>query len=69
MDEIPADIHIKYIFQLEHLAKQNMKAEERKEPKLCIWYWGDSGSGKTRKATTDYPDHYKKLANKWWDAY
>lgn len=69
MEEVPPDVYVKHIFQLEHIAKKFQKAEERKEPKTCLWLWGESGSGKTRYATTTYPDHYKKLANKWWDGY
>lgn len=37
-------------------------------------YWGDSGTGKTRKATNDFPDAYiltkpNKDGNVWWDNY
>lgn len=34
-----------------------------------IWYYGESGSGKSSTARNTYPNSYLKQCNKWWDGY
>jgi len=33
------------------------------------WWVGPSGSGKSRLLWSQFPDHYPKELNKWWDGY
>lgn len=33
------------------------------------WWVGDTGTGKSRRLWSEYPDHYAKELNKWWDGY
>jgi len=33
------------------------------------WWVGETGTGKSKKLWEDYPEHYRKDQNKWWDGY
>ena len=34
-----------------------------------VWIYGPSRTGKSTYARKNWPDHYDKLQNKWWDGY
>lgn len=69
IEEIPADIRVRCYSQLKKIEKDHLKIEDNQDGCRGVWIYGDSGVGKSRLARRDYPDHYPKLCNKWWDGY
>lgn len=57
---------VRYNSTLSRMLKKDLQPNDA----LCgVWYYGPSGSGKSRTARLDYPGSYDKLLNKWWDNY
>lgn len=69
LDNIPADIKIRCYNQIKRIEKDHMKVEGEADDCKGVWVYGASGAGKSRFARDNYPNLYKKLANKWWDGY
>lgn len=68
--EIDSKVQITHCKQLEYIYNKelaNQQLEDTEEQNL--WYYGDTGTGKSRKARGDNPNAYLKMCNKWWDHY
>ena len=55
-------------------AIDGIRAETVKHPEIDgklphLWYWGKPGTGKSRKARDENPNHFLKACNKWWNGY
>lgn len=46
-----------------------MQVKSRETPRQCHWYYGPTGTGKSRTAFDQAVPVYAKMQNKWWDGY
>lgn len=66
--KVDSDVYIRYYFALQRIARDNLRPVEM--VRRAFVFWGDTGTGKTRKcwdlAKNAYP---KDPCTKWWDGY
>lgn len=69
-DKIPADLFTRYQgsykkMRMERLAREVIPDTDATHE----WYYGPTGTGKSRKAREENPEAYLKMCNKWWCGY
>jgi len=68
-DEIPADIYVRYIGNLQRIFRDTLPPLESLTDVCGLWLMGSTGVGKSRGARLKFPGLYPKPLNKWWDGY
>jgi len=70
LDDIDADIYVRYYNTLKNIKKDHMSKPYPKDVK-CFWIYGPTGTGKSHSVETRFPDCYKKCMDdlKWFDGY
>jgi len=70
IEEVDPKLQLTHCRNIEFiLNKELLKKDYDDTTESMLWYWGKSGTGKSRKARTDHPTAYLKMCNKWWDGY
>lgn len=64
-DEYPG-IYFRYYDRLRSFKRRERNILDNLENE---WWFGPTGTGKSRTVWDKYPEHYGKQLNKWWDGY
>jgi len=69
LDDIDRTLLTKHYRTYKEIKKDYMGHLSNLDETCGIWYYGDTGAGKSSTARNTYPDCYLKQCNKWWDGY
>lgn len=68
-EEIDSAVYLRYHRSIHAIAKDHAPMPADAEDTTGVWYYGPSGTGKSRTARERYPGLFLKTCNKWWDGY
>ena len=67
-DDYPA-VYLMHKAKLESLMDPKLTPFDDELKDHFEWWYGPTGTGKSRKVWEEYPIHFDKQLNKWWDGY
>lgn len=68
-ESIPSDIFIRCYSTLKRITTDYRRRPDPLSGVCGIWIYGQSGAGKTRSVTKQFPNYFDKSVTKWWDGY
>ena len=69
LDDIDDDIRCRYYSTWKRIQDDHRPKPESLDTLDNHWFYGPSGTGKSKSARDQYPSAYIKMNNKWWDGY
>lgn len=69
INEIDADLRIRYYHAFKRIQQDNPTKPADIGKLDNIWYYGEPGVGKSKRAREELGNYYDKPLNKWWDGY
>lgn len=69
IDEIDSKVQVTHYRTLKAIKSDFAPMPADNEEIVNFWYWGPTGTGKSRTARDQFPGAYLKMCNKWWDGY
>jgi len=72
-DNVPDQIYVSHYSSIRSIARDHAEPLKNEDGTTGLWYYGLTGTGKSRTARSKYGEKadelYLKPVNKWWDGY